>query len=163
MNVTFQNSWCQARVSAATGMWVKPLVGLIFCLVKKCVALQSTDKRIPKRFQQGGSSCCTGEKKAPPLFTPTRSEDEWLVGDAKRDALLKAPVGVDPNQPPSSGWQFQNDGKYEEDPNLSCTNLLKSPCGILTVSLSGQAEKECSSCAGMYESTGLISMGRQVI
>ena len=176
------------------------------------MALQSTDRRTRKRFQQRRSFCFTGEKTPPlPPSTNYRSSDEWLIGEAKKDALLKAPVGVDPNKPPSTGWRgellvcpswdseppglpgppgpprplgslgppeppgpprssvpprpprFYSNGKYEEDANIICTNQSESPCWILRVSLSGQAKKECSSCAGMYESTGLISMGRKVI
>ena len=156
-----------------------------------------------------GVSAVQVRKPHPSLHQlPNRSSDEWLIGEAKKDALLKAPVGVDPNKPPSTGWRgeilvcpswasepprppgpprplgslgppeppgpprssgpprpprFYSNGKYEEDANITCTNQSESPCWILRVSLSGQAKKECSSCAGMYESTGLISMGRQVI
>ena len=101
------------------------------------------------------------QKPTPSILN--RSGDEWLVADAKRDALLKAPVGVELNQPPTTGWRFHNKGNYEEDANITCSNQPESPCWILRVSLSGQAKKECSWCAGMYVSTGLISMGRQVI
>ena len=168
-----QNCFCQAWVRAAAS-WVKPLVGLILCLVRKRRALQSTDRHTPKRFQQRKNSCYTGEKSRPsqtpdPTHQPinpsqllNRSSDEWLVGEAKRDALLKAPIGVDPNQPPSAGWQFYSKGKYKEDANLTCSNQVESPCLILRVSLSGEAKRENSACVGMYGSTGLISMGRQV-
>ena len=99
------------------------------------------------------------EKSHPPLL-PNRSKDEWLVGEETRAALLKAPVGVDPNKPPSFGWQFNNNEKFEEDASIICNNQPELPCSI-TVSLS--SEERLSFCQGRYESTGLISMGRQVI
>ena len=75
---------------------------------------------------------------------------------------MKAPVGVDPNKPPSFGWQFNNKGKFEEDASIICNNQPEVPC-IITVSLSGKGKEGLSFCGGRYESTGLISMGRKVI
>ena len=92
----------------------------------------------------------------------TRSGDIWLVGEEEKDALLKAPVVVDPIQPPRNGWQFCNKGKFEEDESLICSNQPESPCCSITVSLSAAAKKEFDYCEGKYESTGLISMGREV-
>ena len=89
--------------------------------------------------------------------------DEWVVGKEKKDALLKAPVGVDPTKPPQAGWKFRIKEKYEEDASLTCTSQLESPCCSITVSLSGEAKKEKSYCEGEYKSTGMTSMGRQVI
>ena len=97
----------------------------------------------------------------PPLHLPSRSGDDWLVGEEEKDALLKAPVKVDPNQPPTTGWQFYNNGNFKEDESISCTNQTESPCCSITVSLSGEA-KETHDYDVIYESTGLISMGRQV-
>ena len=145
-------------------MWVKPLVGLILCLVKKSAALQSTDRRTPKRFQQRRSSCCTGEKSPSPSIYIIRSGDDWLVGEEEKDALLKAPVGVDPYKPPRNGWQFFNKGKFDEDESLICSTQPELPCCSITVSLSGESlTKEYKSFReGKYESTGLMSMGRPV-
>ena len=92
----------------------------------------------------------------------TRSGADWLVGEEEKDALLKAPVTDDPKQPPRKGWQFYNKGKFEKDESLICSNQPESPCCSITVSLSGEAKRELSFCAGKYESTGLISMGREV-
>ena len=156
-----QNCSCQAWVRAAT-MWVKPLEGLTFCLGKKSAALQSTDRRTPKRFQRRRSSCCTGEKCPSPSIYIIRSGDDWLVGEEEKDALLKAPVRVDPNQPTRTGWQFFNKRKFKEDESLTCSNQPESPCCSITVSLSGEAKESKSWCEGKYESTGLISMGREV-
>ena len=102
-------------------------------------------------------------RKAPTPQHPNRSGDEWLVGEAKRVALLKAPVGVDPNQPPSIGWLSYNNGEYKEEVNLTCTNQPEAPCSSLRVRLRGEAKKENPWCEGEYTNTGLISMGRQVI
>ena len=92
-----------------------------------------------------------------------RSGDEWLVGEEDKDALLKASVVVDINQPPSTGWKFSNNGKFEEDESLICTNQPELPCCSITVSLSGETKEREWYYEGKYESTGLISMGRQVI
>ena len=143
-------------------MWVKPLADLTLCMGKKSVALQSTDRRTPKRFQRRRSSCCTGEKSPAPSIYIIRSGDDWLVGEEKRDALLKAPMGVDFNQPPRRGWLFHKKGKFKEDKSLICSYQPESPSCSITVSLSGEAEEEVFLCDGKYESTGLISMGREV-
>ena len=104
-------------------------------------------------------------KALPLILIIFRSNDNWIVGEVwgeKIIGLLKAPVSVDPNQPPSTGWKFNNNGKFEEDQSLTCANQPESPCCSITVSLSGEAKKEKSFCEGKYESTGLISMGREV-
>ena len=101
-------------------------------------------------------------KASPLLYPPSRSGDEWLVGEEEKDALLKAKVEVDRNQPACSGWKCFNTGEYKEDASLICSNQRESPCCILTVSLSGEARNIPSNCEGKYESTGLISMGREV-
>ena len=92
----------------------------------------------------------------------TRSGADWLVGEEEKDALLKAPVVVDPIQPPRNGWRFLNKGKFKEDESLICSNQPESPCCSITVSLSGAAKEGPSWCEGEYKSTGLISMGREV-
>ena len=142
-------------------MWVKPLEGLNFFPVKKSATLLSTDRLTPKRFQQRRNICCTGEKSPNPSIYIIRSGDDWLVGEEEKDALLKAPVGVDPNKPPSTGWKFYNKGNFEEDESLICSNQPESQCCSITVSLSNEAKK-ASYCEGKYERTGLISMGREV-
>ena len=83
-----------------------------------------------------------------------RSGDDWLVGEEEKDALLKASVGVDLYQPPRRGWLFHNKGEFEEDDSLICTKQPESVRCNIRVSLSGDAIK--------FESTGLISMGREV-
>ena len=101
--------------------------------------------------------------KTPPSLVP-RFEGEWFVGEEKKIALMKAKVGRYPNQPPRTGWRFynQNQNLYEEDESFTCTNNPGSLCHIVTVSLSGEAKGRMPQCEGRYESTGLISMGRQV-
>ena len=97
-----------------------------------------------------------------------------------RKAWLKASVGGEPNQPPTTGWKFYNrdTGYYnedqslkfenwdtddwEDDPTLSCTIPSTSPPCCLTVSLSGAAKEAQGKCEGEYKSTGLVSMGRKV-
>ena len=155
-------AWCfQVWVRAAV-TWLKPLVGLIFCLEKKSMALQSTDRPTPQRFQRRRRSCCTGERSPSPSTYIIRSGADWLVGEEEKGALLKTPVGDDHNQPPRTGWQFCNNGEFEEDASLICSNQPVSPCCSITVSLSGEATESRSWCAGKYESTGLMSMGREV-
>ena len=43
-----------------------------------------------------------------------RSEAHWLVSEKEKAALLKAPVGLDPNQPPGTGWKFSKEVNFEE-------------------------------------------------
>ena len=45
---------------------------------------------------------------------PFRSEAHWLVGEKDKAALLKAPVGLDPIQPPRTCWQFSKEVNFEE-------------------------------------------------
>ena len=72
-------------------------------------------------------------------------------------------MAEDANKPSRTEWKFNNKGKFEEDENLICSDQLESPCCSITVSLSGEAKRSIVSfCAGKYESTGLISMGREV-
>ena len=40
------------------------------------------------------------------LVSPFRYGDHWLVSAKEKNVLLRAPVGQDPNQPPTTGWQF---------------------------------------------------------
>ena len=156
--MVLQNWCCQVWVRASA-MWVKPLVGLIFCLEKKSMALQSTDRPTPQRFQRRRRSCCTGERSPSPSTYIIRSGADWLVGEEEKEALAKAPVGMDPHQPPRNDWQFPNKGKFKEDESLVCSNQPQSPCCTITVSISGE---KYGFCEGKYESTGLISMGREV-
>ena len=104
------------------------------------------------------------KKYPPPPLLPPRLESEWFVGEENKIALMKAKVGGYPNQPPRTGWRFYNlnHDLYLEDESLTCTNDPGSLCRIVTVSLSGEAKGKMPQCEGMYESTGLISMGRQV-
>jgi len=91
--------------------------------------------------------------------------DEWLVWEeGASHPLLMAPVGVDPYLPPTTGWEFYNkeDDEEQEDKGIICSNQPELPCGSITVSLSGVTKEDRSWCAGKYESTSLISTGRQV-
>ena len=92
---------------------------------------------------------------------------------------MKAPAGLDPNQPPTTGWQFSKeviiwegadfqifrnkfkDGEFEDDPSVLCTNQREEPCCKITVSLSKEVGHSFS--AGVYERTNLLSMGREVV
>ena len=88
-------------------------------------------------------------RKAPsPLLT--RSDDEWLIEAKGYKAQMKANVGGEPNQPPTTGWEFLNfdTGKYDEDPSLRCTIPSTSPPCCLTVSLSGAAKEAQGECEG---------------
>ena len=44
-----------------------------------------------------------------------------------------------------------------------CTNQREKPCNKIIVSLSKEADKELDWCAGVYERTNLLSMGREVV
>ena len=60
--------------------------------------------------------------------------------------------------------QFYNcsTNKYEEDGSLTCNNFLASTPCCLTLSLYGGAKEVQGKCEGVYKSTGLVSMGREV-
>ena len=47
------------------------------------------------------------------FLLPFRSETHWLVSENEKAALFKAPVGLDPIQPPSTGWQFSKEVNFE--------------------------------------------------
>ena len=117
-------------------------------------------------------------RKVPPPLLPNRLKDdldedededlldEWLVWEEGTSRpLLMAPVGVDPFQPPTTGWEFYNnrDDEEQKDESIICSNQPELPCSSITVSLSGATKEDRSWCAGKYESTSFISMGRQVI
>ena len=85
--------------------------------------------------------------------------------EGMRCTWLKASVGVEPNQPPSTGWKFY-DGytkEWEVDTTISCSIYVNSPPCCLTVTLSGEALEAQGRVQGVYKSTGLIRMGRPVI
>ena len=70
----------------------------------------------------------------------------------------------DPNKPPIAGWQFYNyDGELLDDETLTCRVASVSPPCRLTVSLNGSAKEVQGQCGGEYKSTGLTSLGRQVL
>ena len=91
-----------------------------------------------------------------------------LARSGWRGRYLKASVGVEPNQPPSTGWKFWRvggwgeAGGWEVDATISCNIYVNSPPCCLTVTLSGAAKEVQGKCEGEYKSTGLISMGRPV-
>ena len=78
------------------------------------------------------------------------------------EAFLKA-RGKE-NQPSTTGWQFKNwsTDKYEDDGSLTCNNFIASTPCRLTLSLNGAAKEVQGKCEGVYKSTGLVSMGREV-
>ena len=123
--------------------------------------LQCTDTLTLRRYKSLTNFFCTGEKSSLPLLFPTRSGDEWLVGEKGLRALLKASVGNNPDQPPTNGWKFYNFDTYDyvDDPSLSCTLPTSTSC-VLTVVLTNLEEH--AECAGVYKATGLVSMGREV-
>ena len=96
------------------------------------------------------------------LLFPTRSGDEWLVGQKGWGANLKASVGNNPDQPPTNGWKFDDNDEldYVDDPSLSCTLPISTSSCILTVVLTNLEDH--AECAGVYKATGLVSMGRDV-
>ena len=98
------------------------------------------------------------------LSLPTRLGDEWLVQTTGEQAFLKARVGIKVDKPPTSGWQFMNWSKlkYEEDASLTCNNFIASAPCCLTLSLNGRSKEVQGKCEGVYKSTGLVSMGREV-
>ena len=136
--------------------------GLSLCQVLRKGDLQSTDRRTLEKFQVMTTIVYTGGKI--PLSLPSRSGNEWLVGEEGYLAELKASVGDKPSAPPATGWKFfNNDTKaYEDDQHLTCHSSTSSPCSV-TVSLSSLAKEIQGECEGKYKNTGLRSMGRQVI
>ena len=53
-------------------------------------------------------------------------------------------------------------GEFEDDPSVLCTNQREEPCCKITVSLNKEAAGSTDYCAGVYESTNLLSLGRKV-
>ena len=85
--------------------------------------------------------------------------------EGMRCTWLKASVGVEPSQPPSTGWKFY-DGytkEWEVDTTISCSIYVNSPPCCLTVTLSGEALECHKKCEGQYKSTGLVSAGKPVM
>ena len=125
---------------------------------------QSTDRLTHQRYQQIITTCCTGEKSL--LSFLSRSGDKWLV-DTNGVPTLMASVGREINQPATTGWLYGNattsTQNYQEDASVACTTHVNSPPCCLTVSLSGAAKEAQGECEGEYKSTGLVSMGREVI
>ena len=46
---------------------------------------------------------------------------------------------------------------------MLCTNQREEPCCKITISLSKEAAESKGWCAGEYERTNLLSMGREVV
>ena len=134
--------------------------GLSLCRVLRKRDLQSTDRLTQERYQAHSTISFTGENY--PLSLPFSLGDEWLVGTTGMEAFLKA-RGKE-NQPSTTGWQFKNwsTDKYEEDGSLTCNNFITSTPCCLTLSLNGRAKEVQGNCEGVYKSTGLVSMGREV-
>ena len=90
-----------------------------------------------------------------------------MVGEEGRrwGTVLKASVGVEPSQPPSTGWKFYsgNTKEWVVSTTITCAIFVNSPPCCLTVTLSGKALEAHRKCEGQYKSTGLVSMGRPVI
>ena len=94
-----------------------------------------------------------------PLTFPLRVGDEWYVGGKGGQAWLKASVGDEPNQPPTTGWRYYG----YDDETLNCIIPVTSASCCLTVSLSGAAKETQGKCEGEYKSIGLTSAGKPVI
>ena len=88
-----------------------------------------------------------------------------MVGEeGKSHCLLKAKQDVDePNQPPVSDWHFLSGRDFQKDEHLTCVPLSSppSPCSV-RLTLSGHAKEIHEKCEGVYKSTDLLIMGRQV-
>ena len=112
----------QTSHSQAWEKAVKPLEGSTFSQGEMYVALRFTNRCTPMRFQEQWSTCFLGEKQVTStlstfpysILLPFRSETHWLVSEKEKAALLKAPVGLDPIQPPSTGWQFSKEVNFKE-------------------------------------------------
>ena len=126
--------------------------------------LQSTDKLTQEKCQLTMTIFCAGGE-SPLFFLLSRSGNEWLVGDERYEANLKANVGQDTLIPPTTGWTFRNrdTGAYEDDLQLTCINTPTSSSCSVTVSLSGLAKEIQGECEGEYKDTGLRSAGRKAI
>ena len=154
-------SWnCLAWKSTATIPW-KLLEGLTLFLVRRGKGPQSIDRHIQVRCQQQKRFYFTGEGcQTTSIACFLRSKGDWLVGELGRDAVLKAPISGNTHQPPTSGWMFHTNGEYKEDDSVFCSDKPQSQCCTITIMVRGDKR---SFCAGKYENTDLISMGRQVI
>ena len=143
--------------------------GLILCRERRKWVALCTSRLIQRRYQGlAATSCtCTGAN-GPPFLPFPRLKDDWVVGYIKGGLTteLKASVGAVPNQPPTAGWKSfnYNTNKDEVDESLSCSSIcVSSPPCCLTISLSGAAKEFQGKCEGEYKSTGLVSMGREVM
>ena len=78
---------------------------------------------------------------------------------------MKASVGAVADRPPATGWKCfdPETEEYLEDPSLTCNIPVTLPPCCLTVTMGGEAKAIQGKCEGKYQSTGLVSMGRQVI
>ena len=94
-----------------------------------------------------------------------RDDWQWIVDNGWRGEQLMVTVEEQSIQPPSTGWKFQSGygADEKEDGFLTCRAHKASPSCHLTVTLSGAAKESQGKCAGQYKSTGLMSMGREVI
>ena len=148
-----------------------PWAGLSSSSVKNATEVQFTNRLIQKRYNAESTSSCTGEKISSflsPSYFLTRSGDEWLIqGKGSDRAAMKAKGGADPrpHSPPGTGWQFYDSKTetFKEDPSLTCNIPVTLPPCCLTVTMGGEAKAIQGKCEGKYQSTGLVSMGRQVI
>ena len=138
--------------------------GLSFSLMRKEMAPLCTNKLTQEKCQRMKFCCSGGKTKIiVPLFC-FRSGDTWLVQMKGYGASMKVSIEASPFLPPTNGWWFyKGGGVFEEDPTLTCSPPSNSPPCCLTVTLSGAAKEAHGDCEGEYKSTGLISMGKQVI
>ena len=112
----------QTSHSQAWEKAVKPLEGSTFSQDERYLALRFTNRCTPRRFQEQWSICFLGEKQVTSTLStfpysfllPFRSETHWLVSENEKAALFKAPVGLDPIQPLSTGWKFSKEVIFGE-------------------------------------------------
>ena len=71
-------------------------------------------------------------------------------------------MAANPFIPPTTGWLFYNGEDFKEDPYLTCSLPSTSPPCCLTVTLKGAAKEVQGKCEGKYNSSGLVSAGREV-
>ena len=120
-------------------------------------------------YRQAHSREIPRDSKRDPFFLRKkqnyRDDWQWIVDNGWRGEQLMVTVEEESIQPPSTGWKFQSGygADEKEDGFLTCRAHKASPACHLTVSLSGAAKESQGKCAGQYKSTGLMSMGREVI
>ena len=92
---------CQVGYATAMDMYIILCLAAVFAALVEFACINFIDTFI-KRFRKWEE-----EQK---LLNEEKEKLAVANGDEKdKDVLLKAPVGLDPNQPPPTGWQVSKE------------------------------------------------------